>query len=165
MEATGPLFTWPGIGAVRSSCSAAAPGSGEFWTLLSGAPSTVSGVSTVTGVPKPSRARRTLSASTSTPGPFPAGTTRTSGRCDRLLCTLSRTSTSVLPGGGVPRRSARSRRACSRTSAGPWWTCCHRAFSAEVAGSGPGEYRGGSWVVYDGGSCVEYGGGFSAKSG
>ncbi|GGX86024.1 hypothetical protein GCM10010358_45190 [Streptomyces minutiscleroticus] len=115
---------------------------------------TVRGVSTVTGVPKPSRVRRIWSASTWAAGPLPAGTTRTSGNCDRLPYRLSRAPISAMPGARSPRRAARSRSACSRTSAEPLWTCCHRAFSAAVTGSGPGEYGGGSWVVYGGGSCA-----------
>lgn len=103
------------------------------------------GRSTVTGVPKPPRALRTSSASSWAAGLFPVGTTRTSGTCDRFVCRLSRTPISPLPGGcWEPRTAARSRSACSRTSAGPWCTCCQSAFSAAVTGSGPGVYGGGS---------------------
>ncbi len=125
--APGPS-TAPGVGP-RAPGPSTAPGV---------APAAI-GASTVTCVPKPSRARRTSSVSIWFAGLPPAGTTRTSGSCDRLPCRLSRTPISELPGGWDPRRAARSRSACSRTSAGPWWTCCHSAFSVAVTGSGPGE--------------------------
>ena len=109
-----------------------------LWPWVSGA--TAIGGSTVTGVSKPPRAWRTSSMSIWAAGPLPAGTTRTSGSCDRLPCRPSRTPISVPPGGcWVPRSAARSFRACSRASAEPLWTCCHSSFSAAVTGGEPGE--------------------------
>lgn len=130
-----------------------------------GVPSPATGGSTVTGVPRLSSVRRTSSASISAAGPLPVGTTRISGCCDRLPYRPSRTPISAGPGGCSPRMAARSRSACSRSSGGPWWTCCHSASSAAVTGSGPGVYEGGSTGTYAGGSCGVWGGGLSARSG
>ncbi len=138
---TGLLPEVPGVP------TAVGPFPGVAVSAVTGAAPTVIGGSTETCVPKPSSARRTSSVSTWVAGLFPAGTTRTSGNCDRLPCSPSRTPISALLGGWAPRSAARSRSACSRTSAEPWWTCCHSSFWAAVTGSAPGEYGGGSRVV------------------